>query len=69
MSAHEPFEQLCALAVTGELNPEEYQQLSEHLSECASCRACYGDFHTIIVTGFPSLERPSKARWSFRHLA
>jgi Tfp pilus assembly protein PilN len=68
MSAHEPFEQLCALAVTGDLNPEEYQRLAAHLAECASCRASYADFHTIIETGLPSLERPSQPRWSFRHL-
>jgi hypothetical protein len=68
MSAHEPFEQLCALAVTGDLNPEESQRLAAHLAECATCRASYADFHTIIETGFAGLERLSRPRWSFRNL-
>src|SRR5262245_8027919 len=67
MSAHEPFEQLCALAVTGDLNPEESQRLAAHLSECASCRDSYADFHTIIEIGLAELERQSRPRWSFRN--
>jgi hypothetical protein len=64
MSAHERFEQLCALATTGDLSPDEFSQLREHLLRCTGCRAAYGDFHSIVEQGFPALERP-KLPWSF----
>src|SRR5262245_2981560 len=64
MSTHDHFEQLCALATTGDLSPDEFQELREHLLECDSCRASYGDFHSIVEQGFPVLERPH-LRWSF----
>ena len=62
MSAHESFEQLCALAIAGDLEPEEFRQLCEHLYECAQCRAAYRDFHAIIERGFPVIEPPNAAR-------
>jgi archaellum component FlaC len=65
MSAHESFEQLCALAVTGDLEPEEFRRLGEHLYECASCRAAYRDFHAIVERGLPAIEATRPTRWSF----
>src|SRR5688572_16301461 len=62
-SGHEFFEQLCALATTGDVSPDKFQQLQGHLLECAQCRASYGDFHAIVEQGFPSLERPAPL-WS-----
>jgi hypothetical protein len=56
MSAHESFEQLCALAIAGDLEPEEFRRLGEHLYECAECRAAYRDFHAIVERGFPVIE-------------
>src|SRR5260370_39417468 len=38
-SDHEPYEQVCALASSGAFTPSEWKQLSEHLKNCASCRA------------------------------
>src|SRR5262245_8999627 len=64
MSAHESFEQLCALAVTGDLEPEEFRRLGEHLYECASCRASYRDFHAIVERGFPTVEPERAVGWS-----
>jgi hypothetical protein len=55
MSAHESFEELCALAVTGDLNAEELKKLGEHLYECADCRTSYRDFHAIVEQGFPAI--------------
>src|SRR5262245_37503501 len=66
MSDHEWFEQLSALAVTGDLEPEEFRQLGEHLYECARCRASYQDFHAIIERGLTTLKLPRPARWSLR---
>ena len=34
MLKHETFEELCALAATGELSPEEEARLADHLQEC-----------------------------------
>src|SRR5262245_13949220 len=67
MSAHEWFEELSALGVTGDLEPEEFRQLGEHLYECASCRALYRDFHAMIECGLPTLQLPSPRRLSFRY--
>jgi hypothetical protein len=68
MADHEWFEQLCALAVTGDLEPEEFRQLGEHLYECVECRASYQEFHTIIERGLPTLKVPRPTRWSIRRL-
>src|SRR5262245_54330930 len=64
MSAHESFEQLCALAITGDLDPEEFRRLGEHLYECVSCRASYRDFHAIVERGFPAAGPERATRWS-----
>src|ERR1044071_3052713 len=61
MSAHESFEQLCALAVTGDLNAEELKKLGEHLYECADCRTSYRDFHAIVEEGLSAIFTPDAA--------
>src|SRR5262245_15978426 len=66
MTGHEAFEQLCALAVTGETTAEEFRRLQEHLHECPSCRASYRDFHSILNEGLPIMAEPRAARWSPR---
>ncbi|HUQ92786.1 MAG TPA: hypothetical protein VM120_13985 [Bryobacteraceae bacterium] len=64
MPIHEVFEELCALAVTGDVTVEEFRKLQEHLHECPSCRACYRDFHSIVGEGLPVLQVPRAARWT-----
>jgi hypothetical protein len=66
MSAHEEFEQLCALATTGDLEPEEFKKLGAHLYECATCRASYRDFHAIIERGLPVLDAGRAPAWAMR---
>src|SRR5262245_38217028 len=68
MSDHESFEQFCALAVTGDLESEEFRRLGEHLYECAQCRASYKDFHAIIERGLTTLTVPHAGRWSLRRI-
>jgi hypothetical protein len=63
MSNHETFEQLSALATTGDLDPEQFRQLQEHLLECSSCREAYDDFHAIVERAFPALDSPAQGRW------
>lgn len=48
MSKHDEFDELCALAATGQLLPEEERALSEHLESCESCRAACEDFSAIL---------------------
>jgi hypothetical protein len=48
MSPHERFEELCALAASGQLAGQEYEELIEHLRHCESCRAAYQDFSNIL---------------------
>jgi len=48
MLKHETFEELCALAATGELAPEEEARLADHLQECESCRATCAQFSVIL---------------------
>lgn len=48
MSKHEEFEELCALAATGQLSTEDELRLNEHLENCRSCRAVCEDFAMIF---------------------
>ncbi len=41
---HEQFEELCALAVSGQLREEELAVLQEHLQNCAECRTLSREF-------------------------
>ena len=56
MSKHEKFEELCALAATGQLSPDEERRLSEHLDACQSCRAACEDF-SVILRELPTSDR------------
>src|SRR5260370_1425725 len=38
MPPHEHFEELCALAVSGQLREDELAELGEHLRSCEECR-------------------------------
>jgi hypothetical protein len=41
------YEELCALAVIGELSSSEFDELRRHLADCADCRQVYADFRRI----------------------
>src|ERR1700724_561125 len=56
MSKHEEFEELCALAATGQLAPDEERRLNDHLSDCQSCRAACEDF-SVILRELPASDR------------
>jgi anti-sigma factor RsiW len=47
MPGHEHFEELCALAASGQISPDEWQRLREHLDGCSSCAETLGDFGKI----------------------
>ena len=63
MSGHEDFEQLCALAATGDLTAEEFVRLRQHLHECSMCRDAYSEFHGLIYDGLAKLAPPPRPSW------
>ena len=59
MSRHEHFEELCSLAVLGEVSPEELTELEKHLRECPECRVAYADFVALTGEHLPAADRSS----------
>lgn len=51
MLIHEHFEELGALAVTGQASHAQFKELKEHMQTCAECREMAGDF-AQIADGF-----------------
>jgi hypothetical protein len=56
MSKHEQFEELCALAATGQLSHDEEMKLAEHLRDCERCRAACDEF-ALILRELPTNEK------------
>jgi len=52
---HEEFQELCALSTTGELAPEEWTRLRDHLAHCAQCRQALSQYERVIATALPAL--------------
>ncbi len=48
MQKHEHFEELCALAVAGELPVEEHKELYSHMRLCGQCRSAARDFVDVL---------------------
>ena len=49
MPKHEQYEELCTLAMIGEVSPAEMQDLRQHLSDCADCREQYREFTQFLL--------------------
>ena len=49
MSKHEQYEELCTLAMIGEVSPAEMRDLRQHLNECAACREQYKEFTQFLL--------------------
>jgi hypothetical protein len=49
VSKHEQYEELCTLAMIGEVSAAEMQDLRKHLSECAACREQYQEFTQFLL--------------------
>jgi len=62
MSKHEQYEELCALAMIGEVSATEMLDLRQHLSECAECREQYWEFTQFLL---PQLSISSENDASF----
>ena len=59
MSRHEHFEELCSLAVLGEVSSEEWTELERHLRQCPECRVAYADFVALTGEHLPTADRSS----------
>ena len=63
-SPHQHFEELCALAASGQISDPEFVELQDHLQQCAHCRSTYSDFidllHDKLPLADPEVLRSSK---------
>jgi hypothetical protein len=48
MQKHEYYEELCALAASGQLNKEEERELGEHIENCDECRGACEEFSDLL---------------------
>jgi hypothetical protein len=66
-SHSERFEELCALAASGQITESEFVELSDHMRNCVPCQTVYGDFIDLVHNKLPladpeltSLFRPGR---------
>ena len=55
MNTHEQYEELCALAASGQASQDELKDLRSHLETCPSCRSAAYDFNQISAQALSSL--------------
>src|SRR5262245_29964200 len=53
----EYFEELCALAASGQISEPEFVELQDHLQECGVCRSVYADFANLLHYKLPLADR------------
>src|SRR5262245_44868161 len=52
-SHHEHFEELCAVAASGQISENEFVELQDHLQQCTQCQSTYADFVDLIHDKLP----------------
>lgn len=55
MNTHEQYEELCALAASGQASPDELTDLRSHLEDCPDCRSAAYDFTQVSAQGLSQL--------------
>jgi Anti-sigma-K factor rskA, C-terminal len=69
---HAEWKELCALSLTGALEPSEEESLREHLAGCVDCLLIYKQYQALAVDGMPFLaglsegaasSDPESAQW------
>src|SRR5438876_1641458 len=51
----EYFEELCALAASGQISETELVELSDHMQQCAHCRSVSADFTDLFHNKLPMM--------------
>jgi hypothetical protein len=52
----EHFEELCALAASGQISEPEFVELQDHLQQCARCRSTFADFIDLVHDKLPLVD-------------
>jgi len=52
----EHFEELCALAASGQITEPEFVELRDHMEHCAQCRSAYADFIDLLHNKMPLVD-------------
>jgi hypothetical protein len=47
------FEELCALAASGQISEPEFVELQDHMRDCARCQSAYADFIDLLHNKLP----------------
>jgi hypothetical protein len=55
LNTHEQYEELCALAASGQASPDELTDLRSHLEDCPDCRSAAYDFSQVSAQGLSQL--------------
>lgn len=56
-AAHpEYFEELCALAASGQISEAEFVELQDHVQDCAECRSTYAEFIDLVHNKLPLVD-------------
>jgi hypothetical protein len=55
LNTHEQYEELCALAASGQASPDELTDLRSHLEDCPDCRSAAYDFTQVSAQGLAQL--------------
>ena len=60
----EYFEELCALAASGQISEPEFVEFQDHMRDCARCRAAHSDFVDLLHSKLPLVasERTGSSR-------
>jgi len=68
-SHHEYFQELGALAASGQISEPEFMELEDHIKECEECRSAHADFIDLLHNKLPladsALAGPSKSSGFF----
>src|SRR5260370_27679007 len=58
------FEELCALAASGQISEPEFVELQDHMRDCARCQSAYADFIDLLHNKLPLVgsERIARSR-------
>jgi hypothetical protein len=55
LNTHEQYEELCALAASGQASPDELTDLRSHLEDCPDCRSAAYDFTQVSAQALSQL--------------